>query len=146
MFIMFYTTADVVGRYILNRPVPGTLDMTEMTMVVMVFFGIAYTQRLGGHITVNYFIIKLKGRSYHLVKSMGMLLSLLAFGVIAYYGFKGMAEALGYGDVSASILWPTWPIRLCLAIGSTFLGVRFLIQALQHLNQAIIGVERKDLV
>lgn len=146
MFLMFFTAFDVGSRYLLNRPFPGNMDITEMVMVVMVFFAAAYTQRLGGHVTVDVFVKMLKGRGYHLVKSFVMALSLLVFAVIAIYGFKGALEAWQYGDVSPSILWPRWPVRVSLGIGSLFLCVRFVIQILQHLAQVVAGVERKDLV
>ncbi|MFC1907115.1 TRAP transporter small permease [Chloroflexota bacterium] len=146
MLLMFFTTAEVASRYLLNRPFMGNLDITEMIMVVIVFFGAAYTQRFGSHITVDMFVKMLRGRLYHTFKSLGMALSLMVFAVIAIYGFKGSLEAWAYGDVTASILWPRWPTRLCLAIGSLLLCTRCAIQMLQHLTQAISGIERKDLV
>lgn len=48
--MMFYITADVLGRDIFSRPIPGTYEVSEMLMVLVVFLGLAYTQAMGGHI------------------------------------------------------------------------------------------------
>ena len=42
--------ADVVGTQFLGLPVPGTLEVTESTMVLIVFGALAYTQRKRGQI------------------------------------------------------------------------------------------------
>ncbi len=41
---MFLGFADVVGTKFFNWPVPGTLEITESTMVLIVFGALAFTQ------------------------------------------------------------------------------------------------------
>ena len=51
--MMFLTAADVLGRYIFSRPIYGAQDVTELMLVVIVFFGIPYLQFVKGHIKVE---------------------------------------------------------------------------------------------
>ena len=50
---MLLGVADVVGTKFLDWPVPGTLEITESTMVLIVFGALAYTQERRGHIRVE---------------------------------------------------------------------------------------------
>lgn len=46
--------ADVTGRYF-GAPIRGAQDITQMSMVVLVFGGMAICDRQGGHIAVDLF-------------------------------------------------------------------------------------------
>ena len=48
------TLIDVVGRYF-GAPLRGAQDMTTMSMAVLVFGGMAWCDRIGGHISVDIF-------------------------------------------------------------------------------------------
>lgn len=146
MFLMLFATGGVLGRYFFNRPFSGYWDMAEMMLAVMVFFGIAYTQRKGGHIRVELFITRaIRGRCYHIAEVLTLLLSLVVFAFIASYGLRKALEAYASGDVSQGMLWPTWPAIMCVAIGSFLLCARFIIEIFQHLVQAVVGVDSKNL-
>ena len=53
MALMVYTVADVVLRYLFNRPFSGSLEVTEFAMSAIVFLGIAYCGWVGGHVAVD---------------------------------------------------------------------------------------------
>ena len=45
--------ANSLGRWLFNLPVTGYIDWVEQFMAVFAFIGIAYCQRLGGHIRMD---------------------------------------------------------------------------------------------
>jgi TRAP-type mannitol/chloroaromatic compound transport system permease small subunit len=49
MFLMFFATAEILGRYLFNSPIPGHVEIVELIMAGVVFFGIAYTGRVVCH-------------------------------------------------------------------------------------------------
>jgi TRAP-type C4-dicarboxylate transport system permease small subunit len=51
--LMFLTVADVCGRYLLNRPVSGTFELTEMSMVLIVFLALGLAQHHNEHISLD---------------------------------------------------------------------------------------------
>lgn len=53
--LMILTCADVVGRYFLNRPVPGATELTEMGLAVVVFSIMPIVTWRGGQIVVDLF-------------------------------------------------------------------------------------------
>lgn len=146
MFLMFFATAEILGRYLFNAPIRGHLEIVELIMAGVVFFGIAYTQRVGGHVRMELFITRvLKGRAYHTAEAITILLSLFVYMFITFYSFKATLYSYIIGDTTTYIYWPTWPSKLAIPLGSFFLCIRFVIQLIQHLSQAIAGPEIRDL-
>lgn len=146
MFLMFFATAEILGRYLFNTPIPGHLEIVELIMAGVVFFGIAYTERVGGHVRMELFVTKvLKGRAYHIAEVITAALSLFVYIIICVYTFKFALFSYQIGDVTVYINWPTWPSKFAIPIGSFFLCIRFIIEIIQHLSQVIAGGEIRDM-
>jgi len=138
--LMFLVTCDVGGRYLFNHPLPGQMEITEMLMVMAVFSGMAYTQRVHGHVRMDLFCTKvLKGRVYHGNEFFTTVLSLLIYAVITVYSFTHAVKALQGGSVSIYLGIPMWPAWLFVPIGSFLLCIRLIIQLFQHSSNAWRG-------
>jgi TRAP-type C4-dicarboxylate transport system permease small subunit len=146
MFLMFFATAEILGRYLFNSPIPGHVEIVELIMAGVVFFGIAYTERVGGHVRMELFVTRvLKGRAYHIAEVITATLSLFVYLFILVYTFKASVFAFQMGDNTAYLYWPTWPSKVAIPLGSLFLCIRFAIEIIQHSCQAIAGTEMRDL-
>jgi C4-dicarboxylate transporter DctQ subunit len=146
MFLMFFATTEIVGRYLFNSPVPGHVEIVELIMAGVVFFGIAYTERVGGHVRMELFVTRvLKGRAYHIAEAITAALSLFVYIFILIFTFKASVFAFQMGDNTAYLYWPTWPSKFAVPLGSLFLCIRFLIEIIQHVSQAISGIEMREL-
>jgi C4-dicarboxylate transporter DctQ subunit len=146
MFLMFFASAEIIGRYVFNFPIPGHVEIVELIMAGVVFFGIAYTQRVDGHVRMELFVTKvLRGRSYHIAEAITTALSLFVYLFILIYTFKAALFSLKVGDSTAYLYWPTWPSKFAIPLGSLFLCLRFVIEIIQHTAQAIVGVEKRYL-
>jgi len=53
--LMALTCVDVVGRYFLNRPVPGGFELTEILLAALIFAGLPLVSLRGEHVTVDLF-------------------------------------------------------------------------------------------
>lgn len=51
--LMLLTVYSVVMRYVFNAPPFFTLDLSEMMLIPVVFFGLAYCGWTGGHIAID---------------------------------------------------------------------------------------------
>ena len=143
--MMILTAVEIVGRYLFNHPIPGYVEDVELIMAAIVFLGFGYTQRVGAHIRMDMVINRLTGRTYHLTEATSALLGLLAYGIICVSSFFATIDAYQMKDVTEYLYTPTWPSKLCVPLGSFFLCVRFFLQALKNLGQAVVGVEIRDL-
>jgi TRAP-type C4-dicarboxylate transport system permease small subunit len=77
--LMFLTVADVAGRYLFNRPVPGTFELTEMIMVPIVFLALGLAQHHNEHISLDLAYNYFPG---HLKRVSDLLVHIINFVVI----------------------------------------------------------------
>lgn len=81
MALMLITCIDVVGRYVFNNPLPGSVELTQISMALMVFAAMPVVTWRGGHIVVD-----LLDRYLHnyVVKGLAFI-SALVISVSFYY-------------------------------------------------------------
>ena len=52
--LMLLTFVDVVGRYLLNRPLRGGFELTELLLLVLIFAGLPLVSRADEHVTMDF--------------------------------------------------------------------------------------------
>ena len=52
--MMLLTVADVVGRYVFNRPVRGAFEVTELTLLVLIFAGLPLVSLADEHAVMDF--------------------------------------------------------------------------------------------
>ncbi|HYD58317.1 MAG TPA: TRAP transporter small permease [Burkholderiales bacterium] len=52
--MMLLTFADVVGRYLLNRPIRGGFEVTELLLLVLIFAGLPLVSHADEHVTMDF--------------------------------------------------------------------------------------------
>jgi len=116
---MLLTVADIAGRYLLNRPVPGTFELTEMSMVVIVFLALGLAQHDKEHIALdivyNYFSPGLKRSVDWFVD----LVNLIVVGAVVWQ-LWAYSERMADGNYTTAVLQlPIYPFVL-IAIAGAF--------------------------
>ncbi|RLB30941.1 MAG: hypothetical protein DRG87_03760 [Deltaproteobacteria bacterium] len=145
-FVMFLTSAGILMRYIFNNPIYGKVEITELVMAGIVFFGLAYTQKLGGHVRMSFVIEKfIKGRAYHIVEAFTLLISLFTFIVLTVTTLDSALYDLHFHGITPNLYLPIWPSKMAVPVGCFFLCIRLAIQFTQHMTQALAGVENREL-
>lgn len=51
--VMMVSVVDVAGRYLFNWPLPGSSEMTEILMAVLIYAGLPVVSQRNAHITVD---------------------------------------------------------------------------------------------
>lgn len=137
--MMFLTAADVILRYVLNRPVTGAYELTEFMMAVVVAFGLAYTQLKKGHIIIEIVISRFPPRVQAVINSITCAVFLGLFALIAWRTII-RAESLRVGGfVSGALGIPTFPFVYLVALGSIILCLILIVNLLEYLAQVAEG-------
>ena len=126
--IVLLAVANILGRKLFNMPVNGYIDWTEQSMAFFAFLGIAYCQRVGGHIRMDIFVGSLRGRALWFFELISTLFMFLMTLVLIYGSFLHFDRAWTNGDSSFDIELPTWPAKLVVPIGLSVLSLRLLLQ------------------
>ena len=126
--IVLLAVTNVLGREVFNSPINGYIDWTEQSMTFFAFMGIAYCQRQGGHIRMDIFVGKLRGRvlwSFELISTFIMFVMTL---LLTYGSYVHFLRAWANGDSSFDIELPTWPAKLIVPIALSLLSLRLALQ------------------
>ncbi|MFS8180239.1 TRAP transporter small permease subunit [Pseudovibrio denitrificans] len=128
LILMLLAVVQVVGRNLFNQPVPGFIDITEQAMAVFAFMGIAYCQRVGGHIRMELVIGVFKGRAQWIAEFLGVFAILLVISVLIYGSYLHFDRAWTFGDSTMDISIPTWPSKLAVPVALSLLWLRLVLQ------------------
>jgi len=61
--LLILGTADVIGRYFLNQPIIGTMELGQILLAAMVLLGWPYAQQEEAHIKADIFITRFPRRA-----------------------------------------------------------------------------------
>lgn len=126
--LMFLGVAQVLGRRLFNAPMTGYIDFVEISIATFAFLGIAYCQRVGGHVRMELFLKMAKGRWHYAMEIFGTLIGLFIIGVLVWYGFEHFLRAYQLGDSTIDAELPVWPSKLVVPVSFALLWLRLLVQ------------------
>jgi len=132
--------ADVVGTQGFNAPIPGVREITESTMVLIVFGALAYTQVRRAHIRVELIYLQCGGRARAALDVIAHSLALLFFGVMLW---QGVGEALFSWQINEStfglVRFPLYPARIILVAGLSLMMLRLAIDLVIDIGRLRTG-------
>jgi TRAP-type transport system small permease protein len=140
--LIFLTVSDVVGRYLAGRvpgfqPVPGTFELTEFSLVAIVFASIGYTQLLKGHISIDALTNLFPQRARAVIDTVNCLLSLAVVALVAWQSVLFAVRLYHGHDVSGTLGIPIYPFALLVAFGSLVFCMAMLVSFLRSLAKAV---------
>ena len=135
--MMLLTAGDVTLRYVFNRPIIGSYDLTEYMMAIVVSFGLAYCAFLKGHVRVDLIVSHLPQRLQAAIDSITGLFGFILFSIITWQSFVYMKLLFGSGMESTVLLIPRFPFAGLVCLGSAFLTIVLLANFLEFLSQAV---------
>ena len=133
---MFVGVADVVGTEFLGRPLLGTLEFTESTMVLVVFGALAYAQERRAHIRVEllYGVAGARGKSF--MEAVTHIVAFLFFGLVAWQGVGELLYSWEMKEATmGSVRFPLYPARFFLLLGAVLLVLRLAIDVAQDIGR-----------
>lgn len=137
---MFLGFADVVGTKFFGWPVPGTMEITESTMVLIVFGALAFTQAQRGHIRVEIFYTDRGPRTKAFMDAVTHLVAIAFFALVTWQGFSEALYSLQINESTmGSIRFPLFPARLLLVTGCALLLVQLALDLIQDLHLMFTG-------
>ena len=118
--MMFHVTADVVGRYLFNTPLPGTLTVVAYYyMLIAAFLPLAFAEQKNAHISVEVVTDMMPAFLQKHLAGLVLLLSASVFGLLTARTWQ---EARTKHDIGAMVsqgdaALPVWPTAYALPVG-----------------------------
>lgn len=126
--LMLLAVAQIFGRFLFNIPVPGFIDITEQSMAIFAFAGVAYCQRVGGHIRMEIVLGRLSGRTLYICEMIGVIIIAFTVALLVWGSWFHFDRSWSMGDSTMDIRLPTWPSKLVIPVALSLLFLRLLMQ------------------
>jgi TRAP-type C4-dicarboxylate transport system permease small subunit len=127
---MALTFADVVLRYLFNRPIRGGFELTELALLVLIFAGLPLVSHADEHVTMD-FIDRIWPRARDLiVRSVHGLCAAVMF-FLAWQAWLKAGKIGAYGDT-------TEVLRIVVAPFVYFMAVMIALTGLVHLYKVFV--------
>ncbi len=115
--MMFLTAADVVLRYLFNRPISGALELVEYLMAILIPFSVAYCAWHRSHVAVELVLGRFSKRTQAAVNSLTTLLSMGLALLIVWQNLLYVGEYFRSQMTSSVLRIPSYPFIAPVAIG-----------------------------
>lgn len=138
--LMMLVTADVTLRFVLTRPVPGVVEIVEMSIVGIVFLQLTHAMAAGKMIRADTLVAILLARAPrwgHFLDACGQVLGAVLMAIILHGQIPRLVEAWTDGSFKGNpglFTAPTWPLELMVALGCGAALIQFLIQLARALR------------
>ncbi len=131
LWLMALTVVAVILRKLFNAPIFGVQDLSEATLVVVVFFGMAYCGWTGGHIAVNLIGSVLRGRALGLLDAAMRSVCATFFGFVCWETVLRGLESRELGEATNLIFIPQYPFLYVVAFGTGLYALVLFLLALR---------------
>jgi TRAP-type C4-dicarboxylate transport system permease small subunit len=126
--MMVLTILDVVLRKLASESILGTVELTEFMLVILVFFALAQTEVLGGHVKVDLVMSRFSRRVQSMMdmatQFVCFILSLLiTWSSLVYSEKMRLSE-----EVTQDLLIPIYPFIYFVALGCLVLSLTLLVK------------------
>jgi len=128
------STIDVVLRYFFNSPIAGTIEIIELTMVVLVFLSIGYTQVTKSHVRVEVLSGLLKPRGKLVLDSIACVNSIVVLLLVIW---RTAVFALETPELTVTFGIPVAPFAALVPLGCILLLLLFFRDYLEILTESL---------
>jgi TRAP-type C4-dicarboxylate transport system permease small subunit len=139
--IMILTLVDVSGRKALSESVPGSLEMTELLMVMVIFAGLPLVSLAGEHVvfdSLDPWLPKWLRRVQGLLVDFACAAALLG---LAWLMWGKAGEMAGYGETTAQLRLPKAPFVYGMSVLCALTAVVHGLLMLSPVAHHHIGVD-----
>ena len=124
--MMLLTTIDVLGRYLFDKPVQGTFELTEIMLATIVFCSLAFCQFSKGHISVDIVVSRFPKKTQKVIESLNYFVTIVVLGLIAWMSFQNGMMLKESMDVTMILGIPVYPFVLLASLGAAGMMVEVL--------------------
>jgi TRAP-type C4-dicarboxylate transport system permease small subunit len=138
LFLMMLVTAiDVAGRYVLNKPLPGGFELTEIMLAALIYCGLPLVSARREHIVIDTFDSFFSKRVKRGLDMAAEVICATTLAGVGYLIFKRALRVAEYGDTTSVLRLPLAPVVWVM-------GAMIVIAAVIHLLLILVPHKEDD--
>lgn len=131
--VMILTSFQIISR-VMGYPWPGYLELSELSISIFAFLGVAYAQRLDSHIRMELIVGNLKGRLKWFIEFCATFCGFIIILILIRYSYLFAVDAYEIGDTTYDYLYPTWPAKSLVPIAFSIWALRLFLELCGYLR------------
>lgn len=139
--IMALTLVDVLGRKLASHSIPGSLELTEILMVVVIFAALPLVSLHGEHVVFDSLDHLMPPWLRRLQQALVDLACAGALGGLAWLMWDKATQMASYGDTTAQLQLPLGPFVQLMAVLCGVTALVHLLLLLWPARHHHIGVD-----
>lgn len=112
--MMLLTVVDVFMRYVMNSPITGATELSELMMVVVVFSSLSWITVEKSQIRVDLLVLKWKPKTRYIIEIITLILTLATFVIITW---RSLLETMQVHDSTSLLQMPEAPFHWMMTVG-----------------------------
>lgn len=122
LVLAFLIFGDVVGRIFLSRPIPGTKEILQNSVVTITFLQIPLAIYSGSMLRTSILTDSVQPSMRRILRTFASLLGLALFLALIWGTVPSFYDAYRIGEYEGegSLRVPTWPVRGMIVLMSAF--------------------------
>lgn len=113
--MMLVTALDVFARYLLNTPIRGAFELTEILLVLLIYAGLPLVSRREAHVVVDLFEAWMTTPVKRVLRVVANVLCLLALSGMSWVIYLRAIRIANYGDTTAVLKLPLAPVAFTIS-------------------------------
>lgn len=131
------TVVHVVGRYALDLPVPGFIELSSFMLLIAIFLAGAHTMAVKGHIDIGILVDRFSERTQAIIGSVTYFLCLVFVILAAWQSFARGTYLLQPMQTTSVLLIPQSPFLYIIGIGWALFALAILMQLIDFILRAV---------
>lgn len=129
--LMALTCADVIARYILNKPIAGGFEITECLLAALIFAGLPLVTLRNEHVTVDLFDAMTPDWLFHVQHVAACLVGATCTGFLGWRLWLRAAHMNAAGETTASLKFSLGPLVYGMSVLTLLTAVAMLVLMLR---------------
>lgn len=133
--LMIFMPIGVASRG-LNYPLTGDMEIIQLSMVLIIMFGLAFTQAENAHLAIGLIVDRLSPKIQTIIDVAAYTLTMAMCWTISFVFIGNATDNMLKTILTTDLLnVPFYPFKFCIAIG-------FFLWGLEALLKVIVSIQR----
>lgn len=126
LVLMAVIVVDVLGRFLLGRPLTGAPELVKAGVVGILFLGLPKTFRSGRQVRATILLNLVPRRARTFLDLAADAAGLVLFGLLVYSSWDLLVESWRVGEFegAGALRVPTYPVRTLIVVSAVLTGVQ----------------------
>lgn len=117
------SVASIVGRKLASSPIPGDVEILQMSAAFACAAFFAHCHLVGGDLKVDFFTSRLPRAATHGLDAFGSLLFAIVGSALAWRAFAGAMAVRSAQETSVILGWPVWIAQALMVPGFALMAL-----------------------